>query len=222
MPSTKYFQCSVLATKWSGDGRYLAFGGENHDVVRLRTTNLAIVTVPYTILTFYMSFSFLSVQGVRVVDTVLWSNVKEMHKLAPTERFSTLEWSNNDKWMVIVCSNGSLHVIGTIDWKVRKSFPGLCIDRENEVDSTSSIEEVGTAHSFADSKETETGLGKLRNSLTENRRWRDLPEVNRFLLTSDLFLTAYQVTNPLPALRPLIEMRSYAYDSYQMGQHKER
>lgn len=24
----------VLATKWSGDGRYLAFGGENHDVVR--------------------------------------------------------------------------------------------------------------------------------------------------------------------------------------------
>lgn len=128
-----------------------------------------------------------------------------MHKLAPAERFSTLEWSNNDKWMVIVCSNGSLHIISTIDWKVRKSFPGLCIDRENEVDSTSSIEEGGTAHSFADSKETETGLGKLRNSLTENKQWRDLPEVNHFLLTSDLFLTAHQVTNPLPAFRPLIK-----------------
>lgn len=145
------------------------------------------------------------VQGVRVVDTVVWANVKEMHKLAPTERFSTLEWSNNDKWMVLVCSNGSLHVIDTIDWKVQKSFPGLSIDRENEVDSTSSTEEVGSTHSVTGSKEKETGSGKLRNSLTENRRWRDLPEVNRFLLASDLFLTAYRVKDPLPALRPLLK-----------------
>ncbi len=144
-------------------------------------------------------------RGVRVVDTVVWANVKEMHKLAPTERFSTLEWSNNDKWMVLVCSNGCLHVIDTLNWKVQKSFPGLSIDRENEVDSTSNTEEVGSAHTVTGSKETETGSGKLRNSLKENRRWRDLPEVNRFLLASDLFLTAYRVKDPLPALRPLVK-----------------
>jgi len=137
-----------------------------------------------------------------VVNTVAWTSVKEMYKLEPTERFSTLDWSNDDKWMVLACSNGSLHVIDTIDWNVRKSFPGLSIATDKEIRPGS--EEADSTHSIG-SKETENGTKKYSNMLKGGASWRDVPQVARFLATSESFLGAHQETDPPPALRPLLK-----------------
>lgn len=126
-----------------------------------------------------------------------------MHKLESTECFSMLEWSNNDKWLMLVCSNGSIHVISTIDWKIRKSFPGLNIAIDNK--TKSSGKESGVSHSDDSSKETEPGTKRYSNILKGDVRWQDVPEVNRFLATSESFLAVHQVTDPAPALRPLLK-----------------
>lgn len=122
-----------------------------------------------------------------------------MHKLDDAERFSTLDWSNDDKWMVIACSNGSLHVIDSIDWNVRKSFPGLSIASENGIkpgspDSTQSI----------DSKETENGTRKY-HAVKSNVPWRELAQVSRFLVVSRSFVGFHHESNPPLALRPLLK-----------------
>jgi hypothetical protein len=123
-----------------------------------------------------------------------------MYKLDVTERFSTLDWSNDDKWMVLACSNGSLHVVDTIDWNVRKSFPGLSITSQDGSKSGASDSTLSV-----DSKETEMGTRKHSNMLKGDISWRALPQVHRFLLVSESFLSAHQDTNPPPPLRPLLK-----------------
>lgn len=136
------------------------------------------------------------VQGARVVDTVAWTNVKDMHKLDDAERFSTLDFSNNDKWIVLACTNGSLHVIDTIDWRVRKTFPGLSIPRgQGTPDSASSIR----------SKETESRTSTYNNRNNMDTSFAELQLVSRFLVVSRTFLAAHQEDNPPLALRPLLK-----------------
>lgn len=118
-----------------------------------------------------------------------------MHKMEPTEHFSTLDWSNDDKWIVLACSNGSLHVVDTIYWKVRKSFPGLSITAEGETDGAESD----------DSKETQNATKKYRNVLKGDITWREIPQVNHFLAISRFFVGAHQGTDPPAALRPFLK-----------------
>lgn len=146
---------------------------------------------------------FIISQGARVVDTVAWTNVKDMYKLEPIERFSTLDWSNDDRWMVLACTNGSLHVIDSIDWKVRKSFPGLTIGSING--TTPEKEETGDGVLSVGSKETENGTKRYSNVLNGDILWRNIPQVKRFLLKSESFLGAHRETDPPPALRPLLK-----------------
>lgn len=126
--------------------------------------------------------------------------MKEMYKLDLNERFSTLDWSNDDKWMVLACRNGSLHVIDTIDWNVRKSFPGLSVVNSMQ-SGTSNLDGVGSIGS----KETETGTSKYRAADKSDVRWRDIPQVHDFLAISEPFLGTHRNSDPPNGFRPLLK-----------------
>lgn len=82
----------ILSTKWTIGGKYLAFGGHHHEL------------------------------GVRVVDTIAWTSVKDVTKTLEKEGISSIDWSNDDKWLVLVSTNGASYIVDTETWRLAQTL----------------------------------------------------------------------------------------------------
>lgn len=159
-----------------------------------------------------VSYIFCLQKGAKVVDTIAWTNVKELHKLAKGEKLSNLDWSNDDRLLVLACSNGSWHVINTMNWKVGKSF------------LPSSFLETGLVHTDNGATmplvkkdcDLESGPSSFmkRNGTTRNEHidvlegdlsWHELTQVIHFIAVSEAFIDAHQWIDPAPALRNFLK-----------------
>lgn len=133
-----------------------------------------------------------------------------MHKLDEKgERLSHLDWSNDDQWLVLACSNGSSHIIDTTNWQAAKSFPpfsilayeqnGAATTRAIDYDSESELPNISTG--------IVTTRNEYINVLKGDLSWHELPQVIHFHKMSEAFLNAHQGedTNTAPALRNFVK-----------------
>jgi hypothetical protein len=135
-----------------------------------------------------------------------------LHKLDEKgERLSHLDWSNDDKWLVLACSNGSSHLINTTNWQAAKSFPPLLT-----IETGAPHEENGASSLMAIDYDSEselpnilTGIATTRNEyinvLQGDLSWYELPQVIHFRNMSEAFLNAHQEKDSAPALRNFVK-----------------
>jgi WD40 repeat protein len=84
---------SILATKWSPAGRYLAFSGSNK-------TCRVIDTITWT-----------DVSDVQVATCPIFQD-------NATDAVSTIDWSVDGKWVALGSAGGGIHVLGTVGWQL--------------------------------------------------------------------------------------------------------
>jgi hypothetical protein len=126
------------------------------------------------------------------------------------EKLSHLDWSNDDKWLVLACSNGSSHIIDTTDWQAAKFLPPLSI-----LESGASYEQNGVESNMAIDCDSVSELPNILKGITSTTNeyinvlqgdlsWHELPQVIHFHKMLEAFLDVHQEKDTAPALRNFV------------------
>ena len=64
-------------------------------------------------------------QACKIIDTVSWAEVHEIHDVVSslftvdsTDGISSVDWSVDGKWIALGTTGGGIHVVDSSDWKL--------------------------------------------------------------------------------------------------------